>query len=68
MDKAKRNIIIISIILIIYLLLANLALDTSWWAQMIVLLIGLSAIMQNYRVLKKAEIIKKKNEMTNNNK
>ncbi|WP_411844276.1 hypothetical protein [Salinicoccus sp. HZC-1] len=66
MDKAKRNITILSIILIIYLILANLGLDTAWWAQMIVILIGLSAIMQNYRVLKKAEIEKKKNEIRGN--
>lgn len=66
MDKTKRNITILSIILIIYLILANFGLDTAWWAQMIVVLIGLSAIMQNYRVLKKAEIEKKKNEIRDN--
>lgn len=63
MDKAKRNIKLVSIILVIYLILANFALDTAWWAQMIVLVIGLSAIMQNYRILKKAEIMKKKNNI-----
>lgn len=68
MDKAKRNITILSIILIIYLILANVGLDTAWWAQMIVIIIGLSALMQNYRVLKKAEIEKKKNEITDSKK
>lgn len=65
MDKAKRNITIVAIILIIYLVLANFALETAWWAQMIVVLIGLSAIMQNYRVVKKDEMTKKKREINN---
>ncbi|WP_017548818.1 hypothetical protein [Salinicoccus carnicancri] len=66
MGKAKRNIIILAVILFLYLILSNLVIDTAWWAQLIVVLLGLSAVMQNYRTLPKAEIQKRKEEIDSN--
>lgn len=66
MDRAKRNIKILAVILLLYLILSNLVIDTAWWAQLIVVLLGLSAVMQNYRTLRKAEIQKKKEEIDSN--
>jgi len=66
MDKARRNIKILVLILVVYLILSNTVIDTAWWAQLIVALLGLSAVMQNYRTLRKTEIQKKKEEITSN--